>query len=66
MKAENINVPNTVTGGKPLTATVGTAMVGTNGIAVGTTVNCTDGTVLRFTGWTQTPTEPEPDMGPGM
>lgn len=50
-KVENINVPNTVTGGKPLTETVGTAMVGTSGIAVGTTVNCTDGTVLRFTGW---------------
>ena len=64
-KAENINVPNTVTGGKPLTATVGTAMVGTNGIAVGTTVNCTDGTVLRFTGWNTNADGTGTGYGPG-
>ena len=64
-KAENINVPNTVTGGKPLTAMVGTAMVGTNGIAVGTTVNCTDGTVLRFTGWNTNADGTGTGYGPG-
>ena len=64
-KVENINVPNTVTGGKPLTATVGTAMVGTNGIAVGTTVNCTDGTVLRFTGWNTNADGTGTGYGPG-
>ena len=64
-KPENINVPNTVTGGKPLTATVGTAMVGTNGIAVGTTVNCTDGTVLRFTGWNTNADGTGTGYGPG-
>ena len=64
-KVENINVPNTVTGGKPLTATVGTAMVGTSGIAVGTTVNCTDGTVLRFTGWNTNTGGTGTGYGPG-
>ena len=64
-KVENINVPNTVTGGKPLTETVGTAMVGTNGIAVGTTVNCTDGTVLRFTGWNTNAEGTGTGYGPG-
>ena len=64
-KVENINVPNTVTGGKPLTAKVGTAMVGTNGIAVGTTVNCTDGTVLRFTGWNTNADGTGTGYGPG-
>ncbi|MBS6462957.1 MAG: hypothetical protein KH352_06140, partial [Ruminococcus sp.] len=48
-----------------LTATVGTAMVGTNGIAVGTTVNCTDGTVLRFTGWNTNADGTGTGYGPG-
>ena len=40
-------------------------MVGTNGIAVGTTVNCTDGTVLRFTGWNTNTDGTGTGYGPG-